>query len=249
MRNGEVPQSENRRTVLFKFSSIAIDISGEFLKPEGTSCNRMAKEEERNRERLNSRNSKKHKVLFKFAFSFLWILLAAALIGVLAKHDFLPRFSEHARELSKHRTRGEEIKFHFVDSIDNFPHQDERLPNDLKPLSYKLDLRVNLTTLRYGGIVTIEIICKNKTRFVILHSAELDILNVSIEKRGQTPENKIAIERILGFKKNQQLCIELREHLRRGVVYFLSLKFKSKISDTLVGFYKSSYSTENEEKR
>ena len=249
MRSGEVRQSENRRTVLFKFSSIAIDISGKFLKPEWTSCNRMAKEEERNRERLNSRNSKKRKVLFKFAFSFLWILLAAALLGVLAKHDFLPRFSEHARELSKHRTRGEEIKFHFVDSIDNFPHHDERLPNDLKPLSYKLDLRVNLTTLRYGGTVTIEIICKNKTSFVILHSAELDILNVSIEKRGQTPENKIAIERILGFKKNQQLCIELREHLRRGVVYFLSLKFKSKISDTLVGFYNSSYSTENEKKR
>lgn len=241
MQNGEVPQSES----LFKISFIAIDISGQFLKTEWTSCNRMVKENERNREILNSWNSKKHKLLFKFAFSFLWILLAAALIGVLAKHDFLPRFTEHARELSKHRTRGEETKFHFVESIENFPHQDERLPNDLKPLRYKLDLRVNLTTLRYGGTVTIEIICNNKTRFVILHSAELDILNVSIEKRGQPPENKIPIERILGFKKNQQLCIELREHLRRGVVYFLSLKFKSKISDTLVGFYKSSYSTEN----
>lgn len=235
--------------MLFKISFTAIDLSGKFLKTEWTSCNRMAKENERNSERLNSRNSKKHKLLFKFAFSFLWILLAAALIGVLAKHDFLPRFTEHARELSKHRTRGEEIKFHIVDSIENFPHQDERLPNDLKPLSYKLDLRVNLTTLRYSGTVTIEIICKNKTRFVILHSAELDILEVSFEKRGQPRENEIAIERVLGFKKNQQLCIELREPLLRGVVYFLSLKFKSKISDTLVGFYKSSYSTENGEKR
>ena len=140
--------------MLFKISFIAIDISGKFLKTEWTSWNRMAKKNERNRERLNSGNSKKHKLLFKFAFSFLWILLAAALIGVLAKHDFLPRFTEHARELSKHRTRGEETKFHFVESIENFPHQDERLPKDLKPLRYKLDLRVNLTTLRYGGTVS-----------------------------------------------------------------------------------------------
>ena len=207
------------------------------------------KKRKRNRQRLHSlRSYKKNKPVFKFAFLFLSLLFAAALIGVLTKHDLLPRFNEHARELSKHRTRGEEVKFHFVDNIEKFPHEEERLPNDFRPLSYKLDLRVNLTTLRYRGAVKIKILCKNTTRYVILHSAELDILNVSVET-AQKSRKGLIVERILGFKKNQQLGIELTDVLRKGEVYFVTLEFKSKISDRLVGFYKSSYSTETGDKR
>ena len=212
------------------------------------------KAQSRSREKLHSRYSPKknkpvHRTLFKFAFFLLSLLFVAAFVGVLTKHDFLPYFTEHARELSKHRTRGEEVAFHFVDNIEKFPHGNERLPKDLEPLSYKLALRVNLTTLRYGGIVTIKILCKNTTRFVILHSGDLDVLNVSVTTVEKEREKGLVVERILGFKKNQQLCIEPREVLREGKVYFVTLEFKSKISDRLDGFYKSSYTSETGEKR
>ena len=196
-----------------------------------------------------ARNKPIPRVLLKFAFFFLSLLFAAAFVGVLTKHDFLPYFTEHARELSKHRAREEEVEFHFVDNIENFPHKDERLPVDLEPLSYKLDLRVNLTRLRYSGVVKIKFLCKNATRFVILHSGDLDILNVSMTGRGKAREKGLRVQRIVAFKKNQQLCIELRKVLRKGEVYFVTLEFKSKISNTLEGFYKSSYSTKSGEKR
>ena len=189
-----------------------------------------------------------YRIIFKFAFFFLLSLFAAAFVGVLTKHDFLPYFTEHAQELSKHRTR-EELKFHSVDRIEKFPHGDDRLPKDLQPLSYKLDLRVNLTTLRYSGVVQIKILCKNATRFVVLNSGDLDILNVSLATAEKTREKGLVVERILAFKKKQQLCIELKQALRKGEVYFVTLEFKSMISDRLEGFYKSFYVTETGEKR
>ena len=194
--------------------------------------------------RYSSTKSKQiHKIILKYLVFFIWLLFAAALVGVLTKHDFLPYFTEHARELSKHRTRGEEVEFHSVHNIEKFPHKDLRLPKDLKPLNYKLDLRVNLTTLKYSGVVKIKIVCDKTTRYVILHCGDLDVLNVSVKGTENSREKVMSIERILVFKEYQQLCIELRDALRKGGFYYVTLQFKSKISDRLEGFYKSSYAT------
>ena len=190
-----------------------------------------------------------HKLILKYLVFFISLIFAAALVGVLTKHDFLPYFTEHARELSKHRARGEEVKFHSVYNIEKFPHKDLQLPKDLKPLNYKLDLRVNLTTLKYSGVVKIQIVCNKATRYVILHCGDLDVLNVSVKRAENSREKRILIERILVFKEYQQLCIELRDALHTGEVYYVSLEFKSKISDRLEGFYKSSYTTETGVKR
>ena len=163
-----------------------------------------------------------YKIIFKFAFFFLSFLFAAAFVGILTKHDFLPYITEHAQELSTHRTR-EELNFHFVDRIEKFPHGDERLPK------------------RYSGVVKIKILCKNATRFVILHSRDLDILNVSLATAEKTREKGLVVERILTFKENQQLCIELKQTLREGNVHFVTLE-----SDRLEGFYKTYYVTHRE---
>ena len=184
-----------------------------------------------------------HKIILKYLVFFISLIFAAALVGVLTKHDFLPYFTEHARELSKHRTRGEEVEFHSVHNIEKFPHKDLLLPKDLKPLNYKLDLRVNLTTLKYNGVVKIKIVCDKTTRYVILHCGDLDVLNVSVKRTESSQEKGMLIERILAFKEHQQLCIELRDALRKGGFYCVTLQFKSKISDRLEGFYKSSYTT------
>lgn len=184
-----------------------------------------------------------HKIILKYLVLFISLIFAAALVGVLTKHDFLPYFTEHARELSKHRTRGEEVEFHSFHNIEKFPHKDLRLPKDLKPLNYKLDLRVNLTALKYNGVVKIQIVCDKTTRYVILHCGDLDVLNVSVRRTEDSREKGMLIERILAFKEHQQLCIELRDTLRKGRFYYVTLQFKSKISDRLEGFYKSSYTT------
>ena len=190
-----------------------------------------------------------YRIILKYLVFFISLIFAAALVGVLTKHDFLPYFTEHARELSKHRTRGEEVKFQSVHDIKRFPHKDLRLPKDLKPLSYKLDLRANLTTLKYSGVVKIQIACEQTTRYVILHCGDLDITNVSMATVENSREKGMLLERILAFKEHQQLCIELTDALRKGLFYYVTLEFKSKISDRLEGFYKSSYTTETGVKR
>lgn len=190
-----------------------------------------------------------HKIILKYLVFFISLIFAAVLVGVLTKHDFLPYFTEHGRELSKHRARGDEVEFHSVHNIEKFPHKDLRLPKDLKPLNYKLDLRVNLTTLKYNGVVKIQIVCDKTTRYVILHCGDLDVLNVSVKRAENSREKGMLIERILAFKENQQLCIELRDALRKGGFYYVTLQFKSKISDRLEGFYKSSYTAKTGVKR
>lgn len=198
---------------------------------------------------FSTKSKQIHKIVLKYLVFFISLVFAAALVGVLTKHDFLPYFTEHARELSKHRTRGEEVEFHSLHNNEKFPHKDLRLPKDLKPLSYKLDLRVNLTTLKYSGVVKIRIVCDKTTRYVILHCGDLDVMNVSVTTAENSREKGMLLKRILAFKENQQLCIELREALRTGGVYYVTLEFKSKISDRLEGFYKSSYTTETGVKR
>lgn len=190
-----------------------------------------------------------HKIILKYLVFFISLIFAATFVGILTKHDFLPYFTEHARELSQHRTRGEELEFHSVHNIEKFPHKNQRLPKDLKPLSYQLDLRVNLTTLKYSGVVKIRILCEKITSYVILHCGDLDVMNVSVAKTENSEEKGLIIDRILAFKAHQQLCIELREALLSGEVYYVTLEFKSKISDRLEGFYKSSYTTETGEQR
>ena len=190
-----------------------------------------------------------HKIILKYLVFFISLSLAAALVGVITKHDFLPYFTEHARELSKHRTRGEEVEFLSIHDIKKFPHKDLRLPKDLKPLSYKLNLRVNLTTLKYNGVVRIRIACDQTTRYVILHCEDLDVTNVSVTTAESSRGRGMLLKRILAFKRHQQLCIELKEDLRAGGAYYVTFEFKSKISDRLEGFYKSSYTTETGMKR
>ena len=218
------------------------------FEPKQKSTTRSRSENLPSRYPLKSRRI--HKIILKYSVFFISLIFAAAFVGVLTKHDFLPYFTEHARELSKHRARGEELEFHSVYNIEKFPHKDPRLPKDLKPLSYQLDLRVNLTTLKYNGAVKIRILCKKTTRYVILHCGDLDVMNISVAKAEDSREKAgMIIKRILAFKANQQLCIELREALRSGEVYYVTLEFKSKISDRLEGFYKSLYVTETGEER
>lgn len=201
---------------------------------------------ESKKKRVHSKRKQAHKIVLKYLVFFISLIFAVAFVGVLTKHDFLPHFTEHAQELSKHRTRGEEVEFHTVSNIEKFPHKEQRLPKDLKPLSYKLDLRVNLTTLKYRGSVKTRVLCEKTTRYVILHCGDLDVLNVSVT--AENGQDK-AIQRIVAFKEYQQFCIELRGDLRAGESYYVTLEFKNKISDRLEGFYKSWYTSETGEKR
>ena len=93
-------------------------------------------------------------------------------------------------------------------------------------------------------------LCKSATRFVILHSKDLDILDVSMTQAYEIPPvETLTVQRILLFKRNQQLCVEFFKPLRKGEMYVLNLRFKSKISNRLEGFYKSYYTNKHREKR
>ncbi|XP_068680760.1 endoplasmic reticulum aminopeptidase 2-like isoform X3 [Montipora foliosa] len=192
-----------------------------------------------------------HRLIVKAVFFSLSLVFAVVLVLIFLQHDFLPLFTEHARELSKHRSREDGVEFKIVDTMEKLARANRgRLPRDIQPLTYNLDLRVNLTTLRYCGVVKIKMLCKSATRFVILHSKDLDILDVSMTQAYEIPPvETLTVQRILLFKRNQQLCVEFFKRLRKGEMYVLNLRFKSKISNRLEGFYKSYYTNKHGEKR
>lgn len=59
----------------------------------------------------------------------------------------------------------------------------------------------------------------------------------------------LPITRMLEYPPAQQIFIEMKDKLKRKTNYTLMLRFKSRLSRELEGFYLSSYTTQDGEKK
>ncbi|XP_006571773.2 endoplasmic reticulum aminopeptidase 1 isoform X1 [Apis mellifera] len=128
-----------------------------------------------------------------------------------------------------------------------FPWNNVRLPTFAHPTRYNITIHPNLTTLEVKGQVTIEFYVDRETNYIVFHSKNLTINEKMIQDR---KGHRLKISRLLEYPKHQQLYLELEESkFRKRGNYTVHLRFISKLSSELEGFYLSSYVTPEGEKR
>ncbi|XP_017777374.1 PREDICTED: endoplasmic reticulum aminopeptidase 1-like isoform X2 [Nicrophorus vespilloides] len=127
-----------------------------------------------------------------------------------------------------------------------FPWNNIRLPTFAKPSRYNITIHPNLTTLDVKGQVSIEFHVEKDTHFIVLHSKNLTITDKMIQDR---KGHNLRITKLLEYPAAQQLYIEIKDKFRKRNNYTLNLRFTSKLGHEYEGFYISSYTNEDGDKR
>ena len=135
-----------------------------------------------------------------------------------------------------------------------FPYSDIRLPKDLEPLRYRIYLHPNLTTFNVFGSTRILIRCLAPTRRVILHFKGHTITDIRL-LQGTYLDNLIDPKDVLvenEYRVNAEkelLMVQSPKLLEAGKNYTLVVRYNGTLSETLQGFYRSSYKTKKGETR
>ncbi|KAK2584087.1 hypothetical protein KPH14_006530 [Odynerus spinipes] len=128
-----------------------------------------------------------------------------------------------------------------------FPWNNIRLPTFVHPTRYNITIHPNLTTLEVKGQVTIEFYVDKETNFIVFHSNNLTINEKMVQDR---KGHRLKIAKLLEYPTHQQLYLQLEESkFRKRGNYTVHLRFVSKLTSELEGFYLSSYVTADGEKR
>ena len=130
---------------------------------------------------------------------------------------------------------------------EKFPWEDIRLPSSVIPSDYDISLHPNLTTFGFTGNVTIQVKVLRYTNFIVFHARDLNFSRY--ELLHPNADKRIEIVRTLHYPRHQQVYVELENHLEEGKEYKLKLSFSGMLSDNMAGFYKSSYTTSQGERR
>ncbi|XP_025159395.1 glutamyl aminopeptidase isoform X3 [Harpegnathos saltator] len=133
-----------------------------------------------------------------------------------------------------------------------FPWNSIRLPTFAHPIRYNISIHPNLTTSRVRGQVTIELYIDEDTKYIVFHSSGLIITEKRVKfqmVQEQRKASKLKIAKFLEYPAREQVYLELESTFRRRTNYTLHLRFASKLSNELDGFYLSSYSTPTGETR
>ncbi len=135
-----------------------------------------------------------------------------------------------------------------------FGWQDIRLPTDVKPLNYTIDLHPNLTSpYQVLGQVQFTLNVTKSTDFIVFHATEMNITKPSKVFEEKKPgsgreQNSINVVKMQRTKKNEQVYLKLASSMKKGLKYILTLKFNYTLADGLDGFYRSTYKAGNEKR-
>ncbi|XP_037009748.2 endoplasmic reticulum aminopeptidase 2 [Artibeus jamaicensis] len=125
-----------------------------------------------------------------------------------------------------------------------FPWRESRLPSEVIPLHYELSVHPNLTSLDFAASEQIEVLVRDATQFIILHSKDLEIMNVTLHSeedlRYKKPGKKL---NVLSYPAHQQIALLVPEKLKADLRYYVAIDFQAKLADGFEGFYKSTYRT------
>lgn len=103
-----------------------------------------------------------------------------------------------------------------------------------------------ITFILCPGQVSIEFHVEKDTNFIVLHSKNLTITDRMIQdKKG----HNLRINRLLEYTGAHQLYIEIKDRFRKRNNYTLNLRYTSKLNQDFEGFYISSYTNTDGERR
>ncbi|KFM57066.1 Endoplasmic reticulum aminopeptidase 1, partial [Stegodyphus mimosarum] len=144
--------------------------------------------------------------------------------------------------LAKEREEGEQK----AKTGEVFPWNNIFLPSFIVPLHYDLFMFPNLKTFENVGSVNITFQVTEPTNFIVLHSKELNLSRISVfenDIRG------IPVLQHLEYPKNEQLYIKIDGNFLPNLKYKLWIEFRKELEEGLEGFYLSSYTTSDGQKR
>ena len=121
----------------------------------------------------------------------------------------------------------------------------------MKPYFYEIKIKPYIGTFEsYGnksftfdGQVNISFVCLNQTDKIVIHSKDLTIIETKLFKNNT---NEVFISKNLKYDEVREfLTIEMNAKCERNVNYTLHMTYIGIISDSLAGFYRSSYTNSN----
>ncbi|XP_010731980.3 leucyl-cystinyl aminopeptidase isoform X2 [Larimichthys crocea] len=126
-----------------------------------------------------------------------------------------------------------------------FPWAQYRLPQSLHPLSYNITLSPNLDSMTFTGCTVITMIVQHNTKRIVLHSAGHNITKATFKLGEGEPRDVTVLE----YKPKQQIAVKFSEELKAGQTCVLTLDYSANLSHTYDGFYNSSYTDKDGNKR
>eukprot|EP00057_Strongylocentrotus_purpuratus_P033550 XP_791814.4 PREDICTED: endoplasmic reticulum aminopeptidase 2 [Strongylocentrotus purpuratus] len=124
---------------------------------------------------------------------------------------------------------------------ERFPWDEIRLPSSANPFEYEIFLHPNLSTFEVRGNVVIHFNTTEEISFLILHAKDISILMPESIELVDQPEASVAVEKLLFFKKNEQISVHFEKPISNDVHCILTLEFNYTLAEGLDGFYRSSY--------
>ncbi|XP_076309927.1 glutamyl aminopeptidase-like isoform X2 [Tachypleus tridentatus] len=129
---------------------------------------------------------------------------------------------------------------------DDFPWEEFRLPQFIKPLHYSIFMHPNLTTFCNEGRVNITLEVTEPTNFLVIHKKNM---NTTIQAFLNPDEKYVSVVKSLDNEEHEQLYIEFDIFLEPSVKYMLQLQFSYQLQESQEGFFLRSYTLPAEEKR
>uniref|UniRef100_A0A8C4T928 Endoplasmic reticulum aminopeptidase 1-like n=1 Tax=Erpetoichthys calabaricus TaxID=27687 RepID=A0A8C4T928_ERPCA len=123
-----------------------------------------------------------------------------------------------------------------------FPWRSARLPSFIVPEHYHLNIHVDFATQTFKGQVKILIAVTKCSRFIVLHSKNLNICEAFLEAI-HTQKN-ISLQ-VLQAPKNEQVAFTSNTSLEAGRKYDLTIGYTAPLSTSFSGFYKVFYTTKS----
>lgn len=124
-----------------------------------------------------------------------------------------------------------------------------RLPTDVFPVAYGLEVATNFVDLTYTGRVEIVVQTTTAVCQIVLNAK--DLLVTGVEVIDQKLNESLKITESYLVEKNEQLIIQLNETVRCLIPsrsYVVKIEFGASLRNDMSGYYKSSYKENNETK-
>lgn len=127
---------------------------------------------------------------------------------------------------------------------------DVRLPRSAAPLWYNIKLVPFLIegNFTFNGEVTIAVKILEDCRNVTLHTVALTIYEVRVYRAVEATLTEIRIARKSVDALRQFFIIETQEMLKKGEQLHVYIRYQGVLDDYLQGFYRSSYTVDNEKR-
>lgn len=121
------------------------------------------------------------------------------------------------------------------------------LPNDTHPISYDITVhsRIDLLDFNFSGVIKIGVVVDNSTREIVLHSKNLDISKIHLERNINGTSVPVGVEKFIHDKVRDFLKITSSESaFSVGEQLNLTISYNGTLGDD-VGFYKTYYVNES----